>query len=376
MSLGLKQAREARGWSQSDLLGRIERYVEKHPHVVIANSASLKTYISSWENGRRRISEPYRTILRALLGWTDEELLDGGEPLADADGYAELIRHIDTAHAVSRSMVATFVSQTELLRTQDRMVGAFSVVDQMNAHLSTLEEALTFAVLPDARRPVARELAGAATLAAWQALDVGAIERAWRHYEKGKQAAKEAEDRLYLAHAMGEQAFVLADAGRPGLAVDLVVEAQRIGGAKMSERLRAWLAAAEAELRALTADAAGAREALDRATKAMPGTEEPRDPDLASVFLNTVHFERWRGHTLALLGDEEAVAAQYAVLDSLDPTFVRARAGLHCDLAQAHLVRGEYAEAAQQVREAKLLANRTGSIRYRRRIAQLGETIR
>ncbi|MFC5187011.1 helix-turn-helix domain-containing protein [Actinomadura harenae] len=375
MSLGLKQAREARGWSQSDLLGHIERYVARHPQLVIANSASLKTYISGWENGRRRVSEPYRTILRALLGWTDEELLGEREPTAEADGYEELIRHIDTAHAVSRSMVATFASQTELLRTQDRMVGTFSVVDQMTAHLGALEEALTFAVLPDARRPVARELAGAATLAAWQALDVGAIERAWRQYEKGKQAAKEAEDSLYLAHAMGEQAFVLADAGRPGLGVDLVVEAQRIGGSKMSGRLRAWLACAEAELRALTSDPTKAHEALDRATRAMPDTDEPRDPDLASVFLNAVHFERWRGHTLTLLGDEEAVAAQYVVLDSMDPTFVRARAGIHCDLAQAHLFRSEYAEAAQQVREAKLLANRTGSIRYRRRIATLGESV-
>ena len=375
MALGLREARKARGWSQNRLVIEIERYVERHPQFTIASSASLKTYVSEWENGRRAVTEPYRTILRALLGWTDEELLQHSTP-DQADGYEELVRHIDSAHAVSRSMVETLTSQTELLRVQDRMVGAFSIVDQMNAHLETLKDALTFAVLPNARKPVARELAGAATLAAWQALDVGAIERAWRHYELGKQAAKEADDVLYLAHAMGEQAFVLADAGRPQLAVELVREAQRVGGSRMSERLRAWLASAEAELSALAGNADEARRALEIASSAMPGTEEARDPELASIFLNTDHFRRWEGHTLVLLGDDDAMAAGYAVLDTMDPTFVRARAGLHCDLAQAHLIRGEYSETAQQVREAKLLANRTGSVRYRRRINQLGQTLR
>lgn len=375
MPLGLKQARTARGWSQSRLRAEIERYVMSHPQIAVASAASLKVYISDWENGRRSITEPYTTILRALLGWTSEELLQEIAP-QEADGYDELIRHIDTAHAVSRSMVDAFTSQTELLRTQDRMVGAFSTVDQMSAHLGKLQEALTFAVLPDARRPVARELAGAATLAAWQALDVGAADRAWRHYEMGKQAAKEADDTLYLTHAMGEQAFVLADAGRPELAVKLVCEALRVGGSQLSAKLRAWLLSAEAELRALAHDPAGARRGLEKATQAMPDTKDPRDADIASVFLNAEHFDRWTGHTLVLLGDEEAVSTQYGVLESMDPTFVRARAGLHCDLAQGHLVRGEYAEAARQVREAKLLANRTGSVRYRRRIARLGSAVK
>jgi hypothetical protein len=52
----------------------------------------------------------------------------------------------------------------------------------------------------------------------------------------------------------------------------------------------------------------------------------------------------------------------------MDPTFARARAGLHCDLAQAHLIRGEHSEAADHLRSARALASRTGSIRYRRRI--------
>jgi hypothetical protein len=106
-------------------------------------------------------------------------------------------------------MVNTFQDQTELFRTMDRQMGASGLVDQMTGHLATLEDALTFAVLPEARRPIAQALAAAATLAAWQALDAGAVERAWRNYELGKRAAQEAEEPMYLAHAMAEQAYVL-----------------------------------------------------------------------------------------------------------------------------------------------------------------------
>jgi hypothetical protein len=93
-----------------------------------------------------------------------------------------------------------------------------------------------------------------------------------------------------------------------------------------------------------------------------------RDPDLPSIFLTEAHFTRWRGHSLALAGDQQGVSDLYASLGKMDATFTRARTGVHCDLAQAHLMRQEYSEAAEHLRSARLLANRTGSIRYRRRI--------
>ncbi len=93
-----------------------------------------------------------------------------------------------------------------------------------------------------------------------------------------------------------------------------------------------------------------------------------RDPDLPSIFLTEAHFTLWRGHSLALAGDQQAVSDLYASLGKMDSTFTRARAGVHCDLAQAHLIRQEFSEAAEHLRSARLLANRTGSIRYRRRV--------
>lgn len=289
------------------------------------------------------------------------------------DGYSDLLSRIDAAGSLSESMVPSFLAQTELLRTMDRQMGATGLVDQMNGHLAAMEEALTFAVLPGARKPIATALAGASTLAAWQALDAGAVDRAWRRYELAKKAALDAESPLYLAHAMGEQAYVLADAGRPHLAVELVRDAQRTHTERQSPRLRAWLAAAEAELCAAVGPGmeSAARAALERATELLPDDGETRDADMLSIFLNTGHLMRWRGNVLAKLGDASAMEELYASLDRADESFVRATSGLHCDLSQAHLARGELDDARSHLQKARLLANRTGSVRFRRRVELL-----
>ncbi|WDZ87356.1 XRE family transcriptional regulator [Micromonospora cathayae] len=349
----------------------IEQYARQR-NLAIASTTSLRVYVSEWENGRRRVSEDYAAILRKLLGHTDEELFRTDDTTdARSDGYTRLIEHLDASHSVGRSMVDALTGQTELLRTLDRQCGAARLVDQMQSHLSTLQECLSFTVLPASRRPLARALAEAASLAAWQALDVGAADRAWRHYELAKSAAREAEDPLYLAHAMGEQAYVLADAGRPELGARLVTEAQRAVGSSASPRLAAWLAAAEAELWALSGQSDECRRSLERADRKLSATAGVRDPDLPGIFLDETHLRRWRGHSLALLGDQRALEELSAALASLDETFVRAAAGLRCDLAQAHLARGEPDAAHQHLREARSLTNLTGSVRYRQRAERL-----
>ena len=373
MSARLRQARKEHGWSQEQLVHEIGQYARRHL-LDVASTASLRVYVSQWENGRRPIGPLYASVLRALLGLTDRELL--GQSMATEQslvvpGYDELIGRIESAQDLSLGMINTFMAQTEMLRTVDRQLGAAALVDQMQAHLTALEESLTFAVLSSKREPIARALAGAATLGAWQALDVGATERAWRHYELAKRAAAEAREPMYLAHAMAEQAYVLSSAGKPDLAVQLVEEAQSSVGTKASPRLTAWLHAAKAELLAQAGQVHACRRSLDLAAAALPDGDGDRDPDMVSIFLNSNHLTRWRGNVLAQLGDATAMSSLYEALAGMDSTFTRAAAGLHCDLAQAHLAREEEEQAKIHLRQARLLANRTGSARHRSRIDQL-----
>lgn len=164
-----------------------------------------------------------------------------------ADGYDELLSRIDSASSVGASMVKTFNDQTELLRTMDRQMGASGLIDQMTGHLAALEDALNFSVLPSVRRPVAVALAGRRPSPRGRRLtwDRSNARGATTNLRSVLRATLRP---MYLAHAMGEQAYVLCEAGRAALGLDLVRDAQRTLGQGGSPRLWAWLYAAEAEL--------------------------------------------------------------------------------------------------------------------------------
>ena len=174
---------------------------------------------------------------------------------------------------------------------------------------------------------------------------------------------------------MGEQAYVLVDMGQPELAAELVAEALAVARGRASSRVLAWLHSAEAEMRAVLGDDRASRLAMERAASVLPPGTEMRDPDVPGVMLNGDHLLRWRGNALALLGGQAATDDLYTALARLDPTFTRAEAGLRCDLAQAHLARGELAEARRHIQRARQLANQTGSLRHRRRIERLSDAI-
>jgi transcriptional regulator with XRE-family HTH domain len=145
----MRRAREAKKSSQNRLISEIELYARRHA-LGVASTASLKVYVSEWENGRRSVSPPYTAILRAVFGMTDSELFSQpkrADPTV-VDGYAELVSRIDSAHSVGESVVETLLEQTEVFRTLDRQMGATQLVDSMARHLETLTDALT---LPSCR---------------------------------------------------------------------------------------------------------------------------------------------------------------------------------------------------------------------------------
>src|SRR5258708_7209012 len=99
MPEGVRTARAAKGWSQNRLVYEIQLYAQSHA-IAVASTASLRVYVSEWENGRRAVSAPYAGILRALFGLTDSELFGRPEPRSYAvEGYADLVSRIDAARS-------------------------------------------------------------------------------------------------------------------------------------------------------------------------------------------------------------------------------------------------------------------------------------
>jgi hypothetical protein len=372
VSTKLQLARRARSMTQSQVINELLQRASARG-VDIASAQSLKMLLSSFENDRRPVNEPYRTLFRAIYGMTDEELFGSAETAESQEEaeYAALAERIASARRVDRTTAELLSQQTHYLRTLDCKVGAASLVDQMTGHLTTVQDALSHAILPSVRRPLAAVLADAAALAAWQALDVGAINRAWQYHETARYAALEAQDVVLLTHAMAQQAFVLVDVGEAGSAVELVQEARREAGTNVPERFQAWLYAAEAEVLAAVGNQGGTARAFDQAAALLPPGVEAVEVGMPFIVLNGAHLARWRGNAFARLGSADAITDLYAALQSGGTVSDRAEASLRCDLAQAHLRRGERDEARKQVSEARRLARRAGSVRQRQRIERL-----
>jgi transcriptional regulator with XRE-family HTH domain len=85
----LRQARHRHGWSQEQAIVRIEA-IARSMGIVLPTRSSLRTLLSMFENGRRRVPEQYWPVLRELYRSTDEEL--GLKPSAGAHTDLPMLR--------------------------------------------------------------------------------------------------------------------------------------------------------------------------------------------------------------------------------------------------------------------------------------------
>jgi hypothetical protein len=132
---------------------------------------------------------------------------------------------------------------------------------------------------------------------------------------------------------------VLLFGGQVREALSLVKRARHLARG-MTPRLRAWLAAAHAEASAIAGNARDTLRALDQADEAFQGVEPGSGPRWLSYF-DQAHLVGWKGHCLVLVGQPDtALAVLQEALDSVDASFVRARAGALVDLATLHLRQG------------------------------------
>ncbi|MEU5193594.1 hypothetical protein AB0G86_05950 [Streptomyces scabiei] len=258
------------------------------------------------------------------------------------------------------------------MRQLDRRFGAAQLLPGLQGQIDHMQSLLHFSASPGARTALAAALTEAATLAGWQALDLGNYRQSWRLHEIAKTAAREARAPALLAHATAQQAYVLLDLGRAREAVEQVEYARSEAGGWLPPLMDTWLYAAQAEAHAAADEDAACRTALDRADAARP--RDPADPALPFLFLAGPHLDRWRGNCLATLGADEALQDLTAALDAMDG-FNRAEAGVRCDLAVVLQRRGELEEARRQASLAQELALVTHSERQRRRIERILQTV-
>ena len=362
---GLRAVREARGWTQ-DVAVRQFLAVAQKLNIPVGEAQSVRTSLSRWENHKRLPDGANRRILRELYGRTDAEMgLAGGGVSESDDGDTDaLSARLRSVDRVDANLILLVARRTHEFRLQDRQFGAALMLDQMSAHIDTLKGMLSYTVMPAERRALANVLADAGALAGWQALDAGAVARAWNYFDLARQAGGESGQVTLLAHAMGEQAYALLDLGYPGRATQLIDAAMSLG--ELPPLLRAWLTAARGEFLAAQGDASNSQRSFDRAQHLLQGDQ--RDDSLPFLALDDVHLARWRGSALARLGSAEAIPELTVALERLDASFVRARCAIHTDLALAFAQAGERELARHNIRIARELAREVGSVRLLHRL--------
>lgn len=374
----LRAWRRSRGWDKNEMARRLRHAAgedEAPAH------ASLVRMVHYWESGQRPLSERHELLYGKALGIEPDALAQGPDGLglppvqAGAEQGPENGNHLDLlgrfhhSAAVDEQVIAILRGGTEDLRQLDRRLGAPAVIGKTRAHAEHLATCLRYALSSQIRRDLASLLGQSLTLAGWQSVDLGQLHNAWDYYESAKGAAREAGDSSLLCHATAEQAYVLLEAGATGKALKLIQETYSSYQRTIPPQLRSWLKAAEAEIAAIGGDERTARYSLEAAAMSLNRADDGHR--LPYLTFDAVHLARWKGNCLAYFGDPATVQDLSNVLGTMDQSFTRAAAGVHCDLARALFALGEKHESALHLEKAGHLALMTGSMRHQRKVDQL-----
>ena len=367
----LARVRAEREWKQSTLMRKLRAAAARQGETLVSD-ASLKRRIAGWENQDKPVSDRYRELLCEVYGMTAVELGIAEPPAFPPEPpppSSDLTERI-TFSRLDNGLVVLLREHTQSIRMLDRRLGGSAIYQQAAAHVEQLDNLIRFALPGTHREAAADELSQAAALAGWQALDMGRAADAWRLHELAVAAGREGGQAEALAYAQAQQAYILLDAGELDAAHALIRAGQRQAGTRVSPVLRTWLHAAEGETLAALGQRDAALRALDTAAATLP--EDAEDDALPYLMLGAEHLARWRGHCLARLGDQGAIDDLASALDTMgEGQYGRAEVSLRVDLALAFNARGDTTEAQLHAQRAAELAGRTGSVRQRRRIAQL-----
>ena len=315
-----------------------------------------------------------RRLLEHVLGAPLVELLgppaarQDSAPLAEFEANAAQLAHmIAAASRVDDDTIRLLADQIDTTRRLDRRLGAVSLLPALRLHAEHIESLFAHCTAGPTYRALAAVLTDAHTLAGWQSLDRGEITAAWNHYRQACDAARAAESPALHAHALAEQAVVLADIGHTADGAAMSNHARQIGANAGPPLVRAWLAAAHGEALAADGQHSASLHEFDEAARSLP---DECDPDETGPYLalDATHLGRWRGHALARITHRDAVPVLLRALTAHDTEFTRAEAGLRADLAAAHAASGDYAAADEQRARAAEIAEGVGSVRQQRRL--------
>lgn len=351
----------------------VEEFAREHGEPGMIGVRHLQRLVAGKRGDGRPLGPMKPATVRLIERVTGERIgvLLSASPVqyVSDDGHTELHLRLDTARRVDRHTVYLMRRAVQKIRLTDRQFGASAARDDVRFMLQKTEALFRHCLTIGTYAPLAQLLAELHTLAGWQALDRADLNTAWSEYNLARLAASVSGSPAHIAHATGEQAYVLIDASRLRDASELLhAHATNVQSAPLP--LQAWMSAVLGEVHAASGDRSNSLRAFDKAADLLAqGQANP----CQSVTLDSIHMTRWRGQALAKLGQPEAIDTLTYSLRTLDSTFVRARAALHIDLACALFAKGARSAARQHANHASELVIKLGSVRQLRRLQALSK---
>jgi hypothetical protein len=406
----LRVNREIRGLTQQDVAEGLARLAWLHEGKAVGVNADM---VSKWERGQKQPSPFYRRLFCLLfeVGPADMCLSSGpASPLMEpALPGSSLIDQLDRESALLRPALAD-MWKDEIVKRRSllRLLGAVPL-----AGFERLSDALVLPATPEPLLPTVDTVAGLEVLAArYQRLydstepadlitpvlahartlstmlaghgppslrkrllaqygcvtllagrlsffDLRDSAAARGHFTVALDAARESEDRLLAAAALGHASFVPASERNYRAADDYLRGAMAFAATTDVALLRSWLAAVEAEISTQAGSCDAAMAALDHAGDEIEKSSSPV-PGWFDYYDRT-RLDGFRGYSYLTFGRiEESQSSLGRAISALPVRAAKQRAVLLADLATVHLRNRDVDEACRTAGTASAALQQAG----------------
>jgi transcriptional regulator with XRE-family HTH domain len=228
----LREARRARGWSQTQLVHALGRQAAARG-LAVPGTESLRIMISRWENGRAQPDDTYRGYLCAVYD-ADATTLGLGIPRS---GLSEPAVPAAFPRQVSEQLLAHLDRSFEEYVCADNALGAAHVLPLVAQQARTLDGLATSTRGSD-RVEVLSRGSRYAEMCGWLCQDLGELLEAQRWSDRALEYAEELGDVQQLSYVLMRKSNIASDRQRPASALGLAEAALRPGAA-LSPRVQA-----------------------------------------------------------------------------------------------------------------------------------------
>jgi transcriptional regulator with XRE-family HTH domain len=340
---GLRDLREARGWSQARLVHALESEGARFG-VRVASRPSLKVAVSRWENRHQAPDATYRRLLCSIFG-VDETAL-GLPRLDDRSGSAAAGL---SPRTIGPEVVAYFDAVLRQYVLADALLGPCHVTGVAVEQATQLQ-----AVCRDAQEPYRRQLLSLASEYAefigWLSQDSGDTARAVDWTVRAHDLALFVGDPQRVAYTAMRRSSVALDAGDVETAAGFASLSAN-PGTDVPPRVTALAWRQRAHVSAATSDERGCRAANEAAIEDVARAVAP-GPDMAA-YCTPAYVQMEAGASLARLGDHAHAIDHYRSAVALWDDGQRRDKGLClARLADTHAAAGDVDEACATAIEA------------------------